>query len=228
MIKPTQSSADIQGLENGHWVTLGKNQALPTLPGLANGASLTFQLRIHLTGYATTLKGGTTKVGIGDITWTPARGPIARLGETYAIVNSRRSDRATTPTRNKLDRKTTRARTAYAVRALDRGGGYEIRTREGLPPIRFPTVRKPVRGRPRGFVARLSTMHVLRRTPTSTSALDKDVDNDGACPNVGDEGLPPYAGCPSRPCQGQYSRPAWYMLMAAAGLHECEWSRNDW
>jgi hypothetical protein len=87
-VKAAMASADIQVLENGHWVTLGKNQSLPTLAGLANGASHTFKLRVRLTGYQTTIKGGTTKASIGDIAWNPTRGPIARLSETLNIANS--------------------------------------------------------------------------------------------------------------------------------------------
>jgi hypothetical protein len=86
--KPAMASADIQILENGHWVALGKNHALPTLAGLANGTSHTFHLRVRLTGFQTTIKGGTTKSYIGDIAWNPARGPIARLGETLNIAKS--------------------------------------------------------------------------------------------------------------------------------------------
>jgi hypothetical protein len=80
------ASADIQVLENGHWVTLGKNQALPMLAGLANGASHTFHLRVRLTSFDT-VQGTTTKAYLRDIAWTPNRGPIAQQSETLNITN---------------------------------------------------------------------------------------------------------------------------------------------
>ncbi|SEK78967.1 hypothetical protein [Streptacidiphilus jiangxiensis] len=81
------ASADIQVLKNGHWVTLGKNQAIPTLTGLANGASHTFHLRVRLTGYDTVV-GSTTKAYLDAMAWTPTRGPIANQSEILKIANS--------------------------------------------------------------------------------------------------------------------------------------------
>src|SRR5215472_4912876 len=47
-----------------------------------------------------------------------------------------------------LDVETVLAALILGVLAGQRGGGCEIRTREGLPPTRFPSVRPSVHGRP--------------------------------------------------------------------------------
>ncbi|QMU67641.1 hypothetical protein [Streptacidiphilus sp. P02-A3a] len=88
VVKPAAKTAEFQLLENGHWVTLGKDLVLPKLTGLANGASETYQLRVRLIGYETSIKGGTTEFTIGDIAWTPGRGAVARGSEALTLAKS--------------------------------------------------------------------------------------------------------------------------------------------
>jgi hypothetical protein len=94
-VRAGSASAVIQVLENGHWVTVGKNLSLPVLPGLASGASHTFRLRIRLTGYQTQLPAGVpasaagvTKINVDDTAWILGRGLAAGKGELLNIASS--------------------------------------------------------------------------------------------------------------------------------------------
>ncbi len=59
-----------------------------------------------------------------------------------------------------LDVETVLAAPAQCVPAGQRGGGCEIRTREGLPPTRFPTMLNVVHDRPPPFATCTNTIRV--------------------------------------------------------------------